>query len=198
LLMYMIFATALYFTFSLNQKDFLLSVKYLGAAVMLTAGFQKMMSPEFISGAYCYQMIHTGVFFNPIFRAFQFHTDEIRANEQDLYHFIRSSHRFTGKLIFRELFRYVREFSIVFSWTIILYEILLGCLLLYKPSWKGTHILFVLLILGVFLTRPAEVGFLTLLSIIGLFLTKTNFCKMSYLILIAFLSSLILTNQSMT
>jgi hypothetical protein len=171
---------------------FTTNVKFLLVIVLMFSGIQKLFSPQFISGDFTYYMINTGRFFKPILYFNQDMNDIIFNNNQQLLEFKRTEPNGMGSTTFNNVIPNMDVVSRLFAWMTISVEIIAGLLLLWKPKNIGTHLFFILLILGIFFTR-LENGFLALLATSGIWLTDNIRIKALYAFLSVVFLSLIIT-----
>jgi hypothetical protein len=170
---------------------FTTNIKLLVVIVLLFSGIQKLLSPQFVSGDFTYYMINTGYFFKPILYLDHDIYDIVLNNKQQLLELKQTDPNEMGSIKLKNVFPNMAGISRIFAWFTIAVEIIAGLLILWKPRHIGTHFIFIMLILGIFLTR-LETGFLALLAISGIWLTNNIWIRATYALLaIVFLSLMI-------
>ncbi len=169
------------------------NIKCLTAIVLLFAGLQKLFSTEFLNGDYYYYMINTGKFFTPILKRIPSFSEIINQNTTAIKDLALTNPNELKVIKLEPIHNKIKSFTKLFSWITISYEIFAAILILFKPKHLLTHVLFIALIIGVFLTR-LETGFLTLLSIFGFVLVKEPIVKIVYSAMALFFMALIVCN----
>lgn len=170
---------------------FTTNIKLLVVIVLLFSGIQKLLSPQFVSGDFTYYMINTGYFFKPILYLDHDIYDTVLNNKRQLLELKQTNPNEMGSIKLKNVFPNIAAISRIFAWFTIAVEIIAGLLILWKPRHIGTHFIFIMLILGIFLTR-LETGFLALLAISGIWLTNNIWIRATYALLaIVFLSLMI-------
>ena len=189
----MIYITILVIIFlqNSNEKDLFVNIKLLMAIVLLFSGIQKLLSPQFISGDYFYYMINSGKFFKPFLHFNQDVYDTIIFNNAQISELSKLNPHQSNTVKLQNIIPHLDVISQVYAWFSIAMEVITGIMILWKPKLVFTHILFILLILGIFFTR-LENGFMALLAICGIWLTSNYIFRAVYMLLtIVFLSLMI-------
>jgi len=191
----LIYITLLIIIFLHNSKleDLITNIKLLLVIVLLFSGIQKLLSPQFISGDFYYYMINTGSFFKPILNFNQDINDIIISNKAQIAELGILNPNALNTVKLQNVIPNLDIISRVYAWFSIAMELITGLLILWKPKHLFTHILFILLILGIFFTR-LENGFMALLAISGIWLTNNYMIRAIYTILTIVFLSLIVTH----
>ncbi len=190
----MIYVTILIIIFLRNAKleDLLTNIKLLLVIVLLFSGIQKLFSPQFISGDFYYYMINTGNFFKPFLYFNQDINDIISNNKAQIADLGNSNPNDLKTVTLKNIVPNLDTISRVYAWFSICMELITALCLLWKPKHTFTHILFILVISGIFLTR-LESGFIALLAICGIWLSDNYKIRAIYLVLTLVMFSLIIT-----
>jgi hypothetical protein len=190
----LIYVTVLIILFLHNSRldDFVANIKLLLVIVLLFSGSQKLFSPQFISGDFYYYMVNTGSFFKPILYFNQEMNDIVLANKAQIAELSKSNPNALNTVTLQNIVPNLDDISRVYAWFSICMEIVTGLLLLWKPKHLLTHVLFILLIMGIFFTR-LESGFMALLAISGIWLTDNYKIRAIYTVLTIVMLSLIIT-----
>lgn len=191
-LIYLIVLTIIYLH-NQHLENFVTNIKLLLVIVLFFSGIQKLLSPQFISGDFYYYMINTGKFFKPIFYFSQETNDIIASNKAQILELKRSEPNSYESIYFENVYPNLNVISRVYAWVSIIIELAGAVMILWKPKNLITHILFIMIILGVFLTR-LESGFLALLAISGVWLTDSLKIRAIYVAMTILFFALIITN----
>ncbi|MEO6347626.1 MAG: hypothetical protein ABIO60_06920 [Aquaticitalea sp.] len=175
----MIYMTILVIIFLKNglQQDFITNIKLLVFIILLFSALQKLLSPQFISGDFYYYMFNTGNFFKPSLRFNPEMNDIVAQNNALILELGKTDPNILKNITLQNIVPNIANFSRIFAWLTVIIEFLTGILILWKPKNNLIHIVFIILILGIFLMRM-ENGFLCLLTISGVWLSenlKTRF-----------------------
>lgn len=190
----LIYLTVIIIIFLHNSRleDLITNIKLLLVIVLLFSGIQKLFSPQFISGDFYYYMINTGSFFKPILYFNQEMNDIVLANKAQIAELGKLNPNYTNTIKLQNIVPNLDIISGVYAWFSICIELITGLLILWKPKQVFTHILFILLILGIFFTR-LESGFMALLAISGIWLTDNYKIRAIYTGLTIVMLSIIIT-----
>lgn len=190
----LIYITGVLIVFLHNSRLelFISNIKYLVVIVLFFSGLQKVLSPEFISGDFYYYMINTGNFFKPIWYFNPEMIQTISSNKAMIAELGTTDPNLLKSITLKPVVPHLDVISFVFSWMTIIMELLAAVLILWKPKHILTHIVFILLIMGIFFTR-FENGFLTLLAISGVWLSESLKTRIVYTILTIISLSFVLT-----
>lgn len=163
-------------------EDFVANIKWIVVIVLMCSAIQKLISPQFVSGDFYYYMLNTGKFFRPML----YFTPEIKeiifSNYSQIIELERTNPNLTNSITLQNILPNLDVISRVFAWLTIALEFIIAAVLFWKPKHTFSHILFIILILGIFFTR-LESGFLTLLAICGFWLTESLKFRALYVIL---------------
>lgn len=190
----LIYLTVLIIIFLQNSKldDIISNIKLLLFIVLLFSSIQKLLSPQFISGDFYYYMINTGSFFKPLLYFNQEMNDIVLANKAQIAELGKLNPNDSNVVKLQNVFPNQDTMCRVYAWFSIFMELITGILILWKPKHIFTHVLFILLILGIFLTR-LESGFMALLAISGIWLTDHFKIRAIYVILTVVMLSIMIT-----
>ena len=191
LLIYMTVAVIVYLHNS-RLDLFVLNIKYLVVIVLFFSGLQKVLSPEFITGDLYYLMINTGGFFKPILYYNPEMIDTIISNKALIAELGTTNPNLLETVTLKPIVPHLDVISFILSWMTIIMELVAAVLILWKPKHIATHIVFILLIMGIFFTRY-ENGFLALLAISGVWLSEHLRIRIIYTVLAIICFSFILT-----
>ncbi len=170
---FLIYITMVIIVYLHNSRlqDLVTNIKLLAAIVLLFSGIQKLVSPQFVSGDFYYYMINTGGFFKPMLYFNENMNDIVLSNKAQIAELTQSDPNNLKTITLQNILPNLDVLSHVFAWVTIIMELLSAILILWKPKHILTHIVFILLIMGVFFTR-FENGFLALLAISGVWLSE--------------------------
>lgn len=185
LLFYLVLVTLLYTSIYKTQIFLYDNIKYLTFIVLALSGIQKWLSTSFTSGDFYYYLINTGQIFERITPFFHDASQTISENRKAIGTLWQTNPANNEIIPLKEVFPNTRTFSLFLSWITIGYELLVAGMILIKPKSLLTHILFILLIIGIFMTRM-ETGFLATLSLCGYLLTTHKITSWVYFILSLF------------
>lgn len=188
LLVYLIMAYIIFLR-SGNYEIFTMNVKWLLFILLFFSSLQKLISPEFISGNFYYYMINTGKFFKILLPLDQNLTQAITSNHAMIKALGNQDPNLLGSITLKNTLPNIASISKFFAWVTVILEFLTGALIVWKPHRMVTHILFILLILGIFLTRM-ENGFMALLCISGYWLSNNHKVRILYTIMTALFISM--------
>lgn len=190
----LIYITILIIIYLHNSKldDLITNIKLLLAIVLIFSGIQKLMSPQFVSGDFYYYMINIGSFFKPILHLNQEMNDIIISNKDQIAELGTSNPNALGTVKLQNVIPNLDVISRVYAWFSIVMELITGLLILWKPKHLFTHILLILLILGIFLTR-LENGFMALLAISGIWLSESTKVRFAYVTMTILFFALMIT-----
>lgn len=180
-----------------QRKDILfINIQWLLVLVIAASVLQKLMSPQFMSGDFYYFMMNRGFLFQSFMNVVPGSVEIINSND-DLFASLKKSDPNLGLTItFRDVVPNLGVICQVFAWTTIAMELLVASALLLKPKKTWTHLLLILMIIGILCTR-IETGFMALLAICGLMLSEKGFLKGIYVIIITGCILLIATRIGM-
>lgn len=190
----LIYITGVVIVFLHNSRLelFIANIKYLVVIVLFFSGIQKVISPEFITGDLYYYMINTGGFFKPILYYNPQMVDTIISNKEIIAELGTTDPNLLKTATLKPILPHLEVFSFILSWMTIIMELLAAVLILWKPKHIISHIVFILLIMGIFFTR-FENGFLSLLAISGVWLSDSLKTRIVYTILAIISLSFVLT-----
>lgn len=190
----LIYVTLLVIIYLHNSRleDLMTNIKLLLVIVLVCSGIQKLVSPQFLSGDFYYYMINTGSFFKPILYFNQDMNDIVASNKAQISELGKLNPNASNSVILKDVFPNQASISRVYAWFSICMELMTGLFFLWKPKHLCTHILFILLIMGIFFTR-LETGFMGLLAITGIWLTDNYKIRAIYTVLTLVMLSLIIT-----
>ena len=188
-----IYMTILVILFLKNGRaeDFITNIKLLVFIVLLFSAIQKLMSSQFLSGDFYYYMFNTGNFFKPLLKFDHEMSTIITQNNASILEFSKTDPNITEHITLQNITPNIPIYSHVFAWFTIILELIAAIAILLKPKHMLSHILFIVLMFGIFLTRM-ENGFLCLLAISGVWLSETIKMRLAYIAMtILFLSFII-------
>ncbi|MGB0981758.1 MAG: hypothetical protein ACPGUH_06625 [Winogradskyella sp.] len=193
LLTYITLIVVLHLNGVFNYKILIKNIKYLTVIVLAFATLQKLFSEQFISGEFYYYMFNSGRFFKPIVTQNMEQLALIKSNNAAIRELaLINPNNSNASAQFQNIFPHLGVICVVFAWLTIAVECIATLLLLLKPTHKLTHIVLLILILGIFSTR-LETGFLAILCIAGFLITTNKTFKTIYLFLLLLFLSLIIT-----
>ncbi|REE25544.1 hypothetical protein [Winogradskyella pacifica] len=176
-----------------KQGDILLkNIQLLLVIVLLVSVVQKITSNQFMSGDFYYHAINLGGLFKFLFPIFPESLEIAKMNSESLMSLKELNPNLTEHIVLKDVFPNLSFVSRVFAWFTVLFEFLAAVALLWKPKKIGTHIIFIILLFGILLTR-LETGFISLLAISGLYLCKTIKLRLLYVFIILGCITLIMT-----
>ena len=157
------------------------NVQLLMVIVVITSVIQKLTSAQFMSGNFYYYNINTGSFFKYLTNLFPENLGIMRDNSEHILALKNIDPNLYPKFTMQDAVQNLALLSVVFAWTTIVLELLIAFAIFFKPNHKRTHVLLLVMIIGILFTR-LETGFMALLSICGLFLCSTTKLKIIYVI----------------
>jgi hypothetical protein len=167
------------------------NIKYLAVIVLGFAAWQKVSSPQFISGEFYYYMVHIGGFFKPFIRFMPEVKEITDTNGLNIYDLRLANPNNGGSVNIQTFHPSLKYFCKIGAWCTVITEFLVAIALLIKSKSNLTHILFIMVILGIFVTR-LETTFLSLLTIFGFILAHNLKLKIIYILLTLFFISLVI------
>ncbi|HNQ26854.1 MAG TPA: hypothetical protein PKL92_02935 [Aquaticitalea sp.] len=188
MLVYLTMAYIMYLN-TRNIATFTTNVKWLLFILLFFASVQKLMSSEFVSGNFYYYMINTGKFFKPLAPLDQTVAVVISNNNALIETLNHQDPNQYGTVSLNNILPNIASISKWFAWATIALEFLAGLLIVRKPEYRFTHIIFVILILGISATR-LESGFLGLLCISGHWLCNNTIIRKIYVVLTVIFTAL--------
>lgn len=192
LLLYVALIVFLYLKDIYNFKLFVKNIQYLTIIVVFFAGIQKMISQQFISGEYYYYMLNTGRFFKSFLNLSPELSEIVNLNKSEIQNLELVNPNKGTSIYLQSIDQNLKMFSIIFSWVTIAIELIVSVVLFFIPKKNITHILLIILIIGIFLTR-LETGFLSILTISGLSLSSNSKISLIYIFLTLFFFTLMIT-----
>lgn len=174
-----------------QPEDFLANIKFLVFIVLLFSGLQKLFSPQFISGDFYYYMFNTGKFFKSFLGFNHDMSGVVLHNDLLISELGRTDPNNLKSITLQNIAPNIGIISRIFAWFTIILELVAAIGILWKPKHTLSHAIFIILILGIFLTRM-ENGFLCLLTIGGIWLSESLRIRIIYVALtILFLAFII-------
>lgn len=161
-------------------QQLITNIKYLVVIVLFFSSIQKLLSPQFVTGDFYYYMLNTGKFFRPLLYFNQDMGDIINNNHSKILELGKTDPNAAKSILLQDIFPNIHNISKALAWFTITLELFIAILLLWKPKLGLTHLMFIILILGIFITR-LENGFLTLLAISGFWIAGKNSFRAVYL-----------------
>jgi len=171
---YLSLAFIVFFITRQNGSILRKNVQLILGLALLFSGIQKIVSSDYYSGAYFYYMLQRGDFLWPL-KYLSVSFQEITSYNMKVLESSRSV--YPGGATFEALktpFSGAKTMSYYLSVVSIALELGAGIIILVKPKSFITHLLILATIWGVFFTRQ-EVGFLTLLTVMGLLLAENKY-----------------------
>lgn len=169
------------------------NIKLLLFITLLFSGLQKLFSPTFLSGDYYYYVLNTGGFFKPLLGYMPEAEATISHNRELIQALNESAPKAGEAIVFKPAFAHTYTLSLIISWGTVLLELAAAVALLLKPKGRLTHLLLLALIASIFFMR-LETGFLSILCILGIFLTPSSRLVILYKILLILFIGLMLSN----
>lgn len=178
----LIYMTILILQFLKNERlgQLITNLRYLVVIVLLFSSIQKLLSPQFFTGDFYYYMFNTGKFFKPFLYFNQEMGDIIASNHSKILALGKTDPNQAKSILLQDIFPNIHNISLVFAWFTIAIELSIAILLLWKPKHILTHLLYIILILGIFFTR-LESGFLALLAISGFWIAESRKVQVIYM-----------------
>lgn len=165
-----------------SREAFVDNIKWIIIIVLLFSSIQKLITPQFITGDFYYYMFNTGKFFKPVLYFYPELKEITKSNNFQITQLEHTNPNTLKAVKLQNIVPYLEVISRVFAWLTIALELAIALCFIGKPKHHITHLLFILLILGIFITR-LENGFLTLLSICGIWLSEHQAIRRVYVIL---------------
>jgi hypothetical protein len=191
LLIFMVLSVML-FSYHKQRNIFLKNIQMLVVIVVLASVVQKVSSRQFMSGDFYYFVLNIGAFFKYFFGFFPESLDLAKSNSESLKLLQETDPNLRGSIVFNNVFLNLKFISVVFAWLTVIVEFLAAMAILFKPKNTWTHLIFIVMIIGVLCTR-LETGFMSLLAISGLFLCSNKRLSVLYVLIILGCIALIIT-----
>ena len=158
------------------------NIQILFVVVVLTSVLQKLMSNQFMSGDFYYYMINRGTLFKYFVGFFPENLEIAKSNAQNLRDLYTTNPNDGQSVVLTNIIPNLGLMSMVFAWITIAMELLVAIAILLKPKKNWTHVLLILMIIGILGTR-FETGFMALLAITGLFLCQNIYLRLVYILI---------------
>jgi hypothetical protein len=175
-----------------NVKVLSFHIRFLLAAILLLSALHKLLSAEYINGAFMQMQLDFGIFLKPvklISQNWQLYKEENLAAYREI---IKTDPNTAPAYFLKHPIGTTPLLAKLGSWFSIFMEALAGIFIYSFSQKKISHLFLLTTILGVFFFR-LETGFLSLLAVMGFWLAPNNFFKISYLILITIFSIMIIS-----
>lgn len=151
--------------------------------VILTSVVQKLMSNQFTSGNFYYFMINKGVLFQFIMKFFPESLEVVKSNSESYLNLWETNPNDGQTIVFKNITPNIGYISLLFAKITIAFEFIVAMAILWKPKKTWAHLLLILMIFGVLLTR-LETAFMAILASCGLFLCSNYKLKLSYILIV--------------
>jgi len=176
-----------------KRSDILLkNTQILLVIVILASVLQKLISNQFISGNFYYYMLNRGFLFDPFLGFFSEISEVTKSNTESLIALQATDPNIGESIVLKDVFPNLGVISQVFAMLTIAMEFIVAIAILWKPKSRWTHLLFIMMIIGILCTR-LETGFMALLAISGLFLCNNIKLRLLYAIIAMFCVVLVVT-----
>lgn len=191
MLMFMTLSVILY---SYHQRHEILekNIQLLVVIVLLGSVLQKLMSTQFMEGDFFYYMLNRGYLFKNFHDFFPNALEIASNNRKNVLAFQATDPNLRESIVLENIFPNLGLFSLIFAWGTVALESVVGIAILLKPRSKATHLLFIVMIVGVLLTN-LETGFMALLAICGIFLCRNIYLRFLYVLICMACITLIIT-----
>jgi hypothetical protein len=193
MLLFMVLAVILY---AYHKRNDILekNIQILLFIVLVMSAFQKVFSSQFMSGDFYYFMANRGYLFN-IFISFSPESLAVlKSNSQSVAELQATDPNLGQIIVLKDLFPNTDKFSLIYAWITVVVEFLVAAAILWKPKSTWTHILFIMLILGILCAR-LETGFMALLGICGIFLCRNSKLRLFYVLIVIGCIAFIVTKR---
>jgi len=181
MLTFVVFSVLLYY-YHKHVAVLLKNIQMLLVVVVMASAFQKLMSSEFMSGEFYYYMFNRGYLFSIFLKFFPESFMIAKSNVQSIIAFETIDPNTAQSIVLTNIFSNIGSISLMFAWITVIVEFIVALAILWKPRNTWTHLLLIMLILGIICTR-LEMGFMALLAICGLFLCKTMKLRFLYILI---------------
>lgn len=155
------------------------NVQMLLVVVVLASALQKLMSSQFMSGDFYYYMTNRAFIFDIFHRFFPESLEIAKSNSESILALQATDPNNSESIMLKDVFQNLSSISLVYAWSTVVIEFSVAIAILLKPRSKWTHLLFLVMILGVLCTR-LEMGFMGLLAICGVFLCDNLKLRLLY------------------
>ncbi len=153
-----------------NRNDVLFkNIQLLLVIVVMTSAFQKVFSSQFMSGDFYYYLLSRGYIFDLILNNFPEYLEIIEINNKNILALQETDPNLRQSIVLKDSLKNISLICQIYAWITILIEFLVALAILFKPKSIWTHLLLIVLIIGILCAR-LEVGFMSLLAISGLYL----------------------------
>lgn len=176
-----------------KREDFLFkNIQILLVVVMVSSAFQKLMSSQFISGEFYYYMFNRGGLFR-FFLNFSSESLEVfKSNSESILILQDKDPNHNESIVLKDIVPNLHLISLIFAWVTIVFESIVAIAILWKPKQTWTHLLLLVMILGILCTR-FETGFMALLGICGLLLCGNLKLRLLYVTIVLGCVTLMIT-----
>jgi hypothetical protein len=191
LLTYMAFAVLMFQYY--KRKDVLLkNIQMLLFVVISASVVQKLLSRQFMSGEFYYYMMNRGSLFRFFFNFSPEISEIISANRDSLMALKTTDPNLKESIVLNGVFPNSGVINLYYARITVIVELIVGIAILLKPKSTWTHLIFIVMILGILCTR-FETGFMALLAVSGLFLCKNSLLKLVYVMIVLGCITLMIT-----
>jgi hypothetical protein len=149
----------------------------------MVSALQKVASSQFINGDFYYYVLSRGSLFREFLNFFPEIIEITSSNSENIMDLNTKNPNYKEYIILKDAIPNLGMICRVFAWISILVEFLVAIAILWKPKNAWTHLLLIIMIIGILCTR-FESGFMALLAISGLFLCKNLKLRLLYVVII--------------
>lgn len=176
-----------------KREDFLFkNIQILLVVVIVSSAFQKLMSSQFTSGEFYYYMFNRGGLFR-FFLNFSSESLEVfKSNSESILILQDKDPNHNESIVLKDIVPNLHLISLIFAWVTIVFESIVAIAILWKPKQTWTHLLLLVMILGILCTR-FETGFMALLGICGLLLCGNLKLRLLYVTIVLGCVTLMIT-----
>lgn len=184
--------SVIFYNYSNNKKNLLDHIKWIVVIVVIFSAIQKLMSSEFMSGEFYYQVINRGFVFRRILNLFPESVAVIESNAELISNLHATDPNLGEGIVLKQVIPQAALISTLFAWITVFVEFFVAIALFLRPKNTWTHVFFILMILGILSIR-LETGFMALLAICGVFLCKNEKLRLVHIALVLGCITLIVT-----
>ena len=178
MLLFMSLSVVLYFK---TGQDYVLqrNIQIIVVLVIFTSVIQKLMSGQFMSGQFYYYMINRGSLFRFFINFFPEAIEIVQSNAEKIDNLSKVAPSVNQKVVLEDIVPNLGLLSQIYAWVTVVIELIVAIMLLLKPRYTLTHVLFTVMILGILCAR-FETGFMALLAICGIVLSDNLKLRLCY------------------
>ncbi|WP_411895897.1 hypothetical protein [Winogradskyella sp. A2] len=181
MLLFVVLAVILY-VYHQDKDIFLNNIQLILVIVILTSVIQKLLSSQFMSGDFYYYMINRGALFRFFINFFPDSLEVVKSNQEQLLALHDTNPNIQQSIVMKDIIPNLGKISVIYAWLTVIIESFIAFAMLWKSRNTWTHLLLIVMILGILCAR-FETGFMALLAVCGMFLCNNVKLRLFYVII---------------